>query len=176
LPRETRGYVPAFIAAAYVMNYASEHNIYPSEEPMYFQLDTVIVDNQMSIEKLALALNTTPEEIKMYNPSLKKGVIPFSTAGVSLTLPYHYAVRVAALRNDTNLNKQIDRDLIAMNREIEKEKPQKVVYQVKSGDYLAKIAKKYDVSVADLKRWNKGAIKGNKVSKGQKLKIYPNRA
>lgn len=176
LPRETRGYVPAFIAAAYVMNYASEHNIYPSDEPMFFQLDTVIVDNQMSIEKLALALNTTPEEIKMYNPSLKRGVIPFSTTGVSLTLPYHYAVRVAALRNDTNLNKQIDRDLMAMNREIEKEKPQKVVYQVKSGDYLAKIAKKYDVSVADLKRWNKGTIKGNKVNKGQKLKIYPNRA
>lgn len=176
LPRETRGYVPAFIAAAYVMNYASEHNIYPSEDNFYCQLDTVIVDNQMSIEKLALALNTTPEEIKFYNPSLKRGVIPFSSTGVSLTLPYHYAVKVAALRNDTNLNQKVDERLMAMNREIEKAHPDKVVYKVKSGDYLAKIAKKYDVSVADLKRWNKGKIKGNKVSKGQKLTIYPNRA
>ncbi len=175
LPRETRGYVPAFIAAAYVMNYASEHNIYPAEDEMYFHLDTVIVDNRMSIEKLALALNTTTEEIRNYNPSLRRGVIPFSSNGVVLTLPYHMAVKVAALRNDTNLSNQLNQDLIAMNREIENARPEKIVYKVKSGDYLAKIARKFDVSVADLKRWNKGVIRKNKVSRGQKLKIYSNK-
>jgi membrane-bound lytic murein transglycosylase D len=111
----------------------------------------------------------------MYNPMLKRGVIPFNSNGVMLTLPYHQAVRVAALRNDTNFNKQVNEELIALNRSIQnKQQPDKVIYKVKSGDYLAKIAKKYDVSVADLKRWNKKTIKGNKVSKGQKLKIYPN--
>jgi membrane-bound lytic murein transglycosylase D len=55
-------------------------------------------------------------------------------------------------------------------------KPSKIVYKVKSGDYLSKIAQKYEVSVADLKRWNKGVIKHNKVNKGQKLKIYSNKA
>jgi membrane-bound lytic murein transglycosylase D len=175
LPKETRGYVPAFIAAAYVMNYASEHNIYPAEDEMYFHLDTVMVDNNTSIEKLALSLGTTPAEIKMYNPMLKRGVIPFNSNGVMLTLPYHQAVRVAALRNDTNFNNQVNEELIALNRSIQnRQQSDKVVYKVKSGDYLAKIAKKYDVSVADLKRWNKKTIKGNKVSKGQKLKIYPN--
>lgn len=175
LPKETRGYVPAFIAAAYVMNYASEHNIYPAEDDMYFHLDTVMVDNNTSIEKLALSLGTTPAEIKMYNPMLKRGVIPFNSNGVMLTLPYHQAVRVAALRNDTNFSNQVNEELIALNRSIQsKQQPDKVVYKVKSGDYLAKIAKKYDVSVADLKRWNKKTIRGNKVSKGQKLKIYPN--
>lgn len=176
LPRETRGYVPAFIAAAYVMNYASEHNIYPAEDEMYYHLDTVMVDNRMSIEKLALALNTSAEEIRFYNPALRRGVIPFSSTGVMLTLPYHQAIMVAALRNDTNMSNQLNNELIAMNREIQNEKPDKVVYKVKSGDYLAKIARKYDVSVADLKKWNKSTIKKNKVSKGQRLNIYPNRA
>jgi len=177
LPRETRGYVPAFIAAAYVMNYASEHNLYPAENDMYYHLDTVMVDNRMSIEKLALALNTTTEDIRKYNPSLRRGVIPFSSNGIVLTLPYHQAVQVAMLRNDTNLNTQLNNELMAMSRDIERvQHPDKVIYKVKSGDYLAKIAKKYEVSVADLKKWNKGTIKNSKVTKGQKLKIYPNRA
>lgn len=179
LPRETRGYVPAFIAAAYVMNYASEHNIYPSEEEPYFHLDTVHVDNKMSIEKLAIALGTTSEEIKQYNPSLKRGVIPFNTEGTVLTLPYHHAVKVASLRYDSAFNMKLDANLIAMNRTSSSSKEigsDKIIYKVKSGDYLAKIAKKYDVSVAELKKWNKKTIRGNKVSKGQKLTIYPNRA
>ena len=177
LPRETRGYVPAFMAAVYVMNYASEHNIYPAENEMYYHLDTVMVDNRMSIEKLALALNTTTQEICKYNPSLRKGIIPFSSIGTTLTLPYHQAIKVVSLRSDTNLNNQLNNELMAMNREIEKvQHPDKVIYMVKSGDYLAKIAKKYEVSVADIKKWNKGAIKNSKVIKGQKLKIYPNRA
>jgi membrane-bound lytic murein transglycosylase D len=177
LPRETRGYVPAFIAAAYVMNYPSEHNIYPSEDEPYFHLDTVVVDSRMSIEKLALAIGTTVDEIKQYNPSLKKGVIPFNTEGTVLTLPYHQAIRVSALRHDSSFNNKIDENLLAINRSIQAQKsPEKVIYRVKSGDYLAKIAKKYDVSVAELKKWNRGTIRGNKVSKGQKLKIYTNQA
>ncbi|MDZ4669092.1 MAG: transglycosylase SLT domain-containing protein [bacterium] len=176
LPKETRGYVPAFIAAAYVMNYASEHNIYPAEDDMYFHLDTVMVENSTSIEKLALSLGITPEEIKQYNPALKRGVIPFNGNGVMLTLPYNHAVRVAALRSDTNINIRASKEMIALNREAQKKQTgNKVIYQVKSGDYLAKIAKKFDVSVADLKRWNNKTIKGSKVSKGQKLKIYPNK-
>jgi membrane-bound lytic murein transglycosylase D len=177
LPKETRGYVPAFIAAAYVMNYASEHNIYPAEEEPYFHLDTVMVDNRMSLEKLAFALGTSADEIKQYNPSLKRGVIPFNTEGTVLTLPYHHAVKVAALRHDTSFNNRLDENLLAMNKNVQAIKhSDKVIYKVKSGDYLTKIARKFEVSVAELKKWNKGKIKGNNVSKGQKLIIYPNRA
>jgi membrane-bound lytic murein transglycosylase D len=177
LPKETRGYVPAFIAAAYVMNYASEHNIYPAEEEPYFHLDTVMVDNRMSLEKLAYALGTSADEIKQFNPSLKQGIIPFNTEGTVLTLPYHHAVKVASLRYDTSFNNRLDEDLIAMNKSTQEIKhSDKVIYKVKSGDYLTKIARKFEVSVAELKKWNKGKIKGNHVSKGQKLIIYPNRA
>ncbi len=178
LPRETRGYVPAFIAATYVMNYASEHNIYPAPNNMYLHLDTVIVDNHISIQKLALAIQSTPEEIRQLNPSLKKGVIPFNPNGIVLTLPYQQAMRVAALRADTSFQSQVNGQWLALSSK-EKQAPVssgKVIYKVQSGDNLAKIAKKHDVSVAELKQWNKKVIKGSKVIKGQKLYIYPNRA
>lgn len=174
LPKETRGYVPAFIAATYVMNYAAEHNLYPTEEEMYYHMDTVMVDNKVSIEQLALALNVTPSEIKAWNPSLKRGYIPFSNNKVVLSLPYAHAVKVAELNNDTNFRNQSTEALTALNKQIESDKRAvgKINYKVKSGESLSKIAKKHDVSLADLKKWNKGKIRNNKVSKGQKLVIY----
>ncbi|MFY8021280.1 MAG: transglycosylase SLT domain-containing protein [Bacteroidia bacterium] len=174
LPRETRGYVPAFIAAAYVMNYAAEHNLYPAEEEMYYHMDTVMVDNKVSIEQLALALNVSPAEIKAWNPALKRGYIPFTNNKVVLSLPYAYAVKVAELNNDTNFRNQSTEALTALNQQIEADKKPagRISYKVKSGETLSKIAKKHDVSVAELKRWNKGKIRHNKVSKGQKLTIY----
>ncbi len=179
LPKETRGYVPAFIAAVYVMNYASEHNIYPAQNSMYLHLDTVIVDNHISIQKLAMAIQSTPEEIRLLNPSLKKGIIPFNPNGVVLTLPYHQAVRVAALRADTSFQSQVNEQWLALStkeKSVQTAPTNKVVYKVRAGDNLAKIAKKHDVSVAELKKWNKKTIKGGKVNKGQKINIYPNRA
>jgi membrane-bound lytic murein transglycosylase D len=174
LPKETRGYVPAFIAATYVMNYAAEHNLYPTEEEMYYHMDTVMVDNKVSIEQLALALNVTPSEIKAWNPSLKRGYIPFSNNKVVLSLPYAHAVKVAELNNDTNFRNQSTEALTALNKQIESDRRAvgKINYKVKSGESLSKIAKKHDVSLADLKKWNKGKIRNNKVSKGQKLVIY----
>lgn len=174
LPKETRGYVPAFIAATYVMNYAAEHNLYPTEEEMYYHMDTVMVDNKVSIEQLALALNVAPSEIKAWNPSLKRGYIPFSNNKVVLSLPYAHAVKVAELNNDTNFRNQSTEALTALNKQIESDKRAvgKINYKVKSGESLSKIAKKHDVSLADLKKWNKGKIRNNKVSKGQKLVIY----
>jgi membrane-bound lytic murein transglycosylase D len=174
LPKETRGYVPAFIAATYVMNYAAEHNLYPTEEEMYYHMDTVMVDNKVSIEQLALALNVTPSEIKAWNPSLKRGYIPFSNNKVVLSLPYAHVVKVAELNNDTNFRNQSTEALTALNKQIESDRRAvgKINYKVKSGESLSKIAKKHDVSLADLKKWNKGKIRNNKVSKGQKLVIY----
>lgn len=178
LPRETRGYVPAFIAAAYVMNYASAHNIYPSEDQINFHLDTVIVDNRFSLEQIALASGISPEEIKAYNPSLRRGYIPFSPKGVCLTLPYNQAMKVARLRIDTSISNSVGMQMLAYNRPAETRAVSsgRVVYKVRRGDQLATIARRYDVSISDLRKWNKKSIKGNKILKGQRLTIYPNRA
>jgi membrane-bound lytic murein transglycosylase D len=179
LPKETRGYVPAFIAAAYVMSYAAEHNLYADDSfAIYPHLDTVYLDNTWSLEKLALALNTTTDELLYYNPALRKNYLPFTGGKISLTLPYHYAVQVAALSNsdlqDEKLNERINNaNYIAQQQQSKKEKSKQIQYTIKRGDVLGGIARKFNVSVAELKSWNKGKIRGNTIQPGQKLNIYP---
>ncbi len=175
LPRETRGYVPAFIAATYVMEYASEHNIYPSEEVQFVKhTDTVMVDNSYSLNQLALKLNMSVDELKAFNPALRKGIIPFNNEKIALTLPYNKAIAFTNANADTGFRNKMNTEAIALNKQIQTEKkgiPAQTTYKVRRGDELASIAKKYDVTVKDIKRWNH--LKGNKIMAGQKLKIKP---
>jgi membrane-bound lytic murein transglycosylase D len=182
LPRETRGYVPAFIAATYVMEYAAEHNLYPNEDVEVFKhTDTILVDNSYSLNQLALQLGMTSEEIKLYNPALRKGVIPFSNDKVAITLPYDKAMLFANANKDIAFRSRMNNEAMALNKQIEAEKQvastrqtaSKVTYKVRKGDHLATIANKYDVSVNELKKWNH--LKGNQIKVGQKLFIKTNR-
>ena len=175
LPRETRGYVPAFIAANYSMNYASEHNIYPAELDLNYHTDTVQVDNRYSLEQLSMALDISVAEIKQLNPSLRKGYIPFTADKVSLTLPYNKVIKFASVNNIENLNLADEQLMVLANS-----KPKvltetdKIFYKVRKGDLLASIANEYNVTVKQLKKWNR--IKGYKLKKGQRLKIFTNKA
>ncbi len=172
LPKETRGYVPAFIGAAYMMNYAAEHNIYPSDEVVInFHTDTVHIDNRYSLPQLAEALQMDIEELKYYNPAIRKGIIPFSTDKIPLTLPYNKAILFTQLGNDTDFKSCMDEKLIALNTQIEKEKlqPKTILYKVKRGELLASIANKYDVTVKELKKWNH--LKSSKITAGKRIKI-----
>jgi membrane-bound lytic murein transglycosylase D len=174
LPRETRGYVPAFIAATYVMEYAAEHNIYPSEDsPIYKHMDTVMVDNTYSLNQLAGQLNMSIDEIRSYNPALCKGIIPFNGQKIALALPYNKAMDFTLANADVCFREQMNSEAIALNKAIEQKAvsaPAKnVTYKVKKGDQLAAVADKYNVTVKDLKRWNH--LKSNKIMVGQKLKI-----
>ncbi|MES2726888.1 MAG: transglycosylase SLT domain-containing protein [Bacteroidota bacterium] len=178
LPRETRGYVPAFIAATYAMNYASEHNIYPTELDLNYHTDTVLVDNRYSLEQLSMALEMPLDELKQLNPSLRKGFIPFTGEKISLTLPYNKVIKFSSINNFDNLN-LVDEHLIALADKQDKNyhkkhKQEKIYYKVKRGDLLASIAEQYDVSIKQLKKWNR--IKSSKLKKGQRLTIYPNKA
>jgi membrane-bound lytic murein transglycosylase D len=175
LPRETRGYVPAFIAATYAMNYASEHNIYPAELDLNYHTDTVQVDNRYSLEQLSMALDISVEEIKQLNPSLRRGYLPFTANKVSLTLPYNKIIKFASVNNIENLN-LADEQLMALANSKPKaiKDTDKIFYRVKKGDLLASIANEYNVTIKQLKKWN--SIKGSKLKKGQRLKIYTNKA
>ncbi|MFA6924500.1 MAG: LysM peptidoglycan-binding domain-containing protein [Bacteroidales bacterium] len=89
LPRETQGYVPAFIAVSYVMNYASEHNIYPLEPRItYHQLDTIKVNHTVTFEQISAILKIPQEDLKFLNPVYKKGIIPYIDESQSIILPY----------------------------------------------------------------------------------------
>lgn len=175
LPRETRGYVPAFIAATYAMNYASEHNIYPAELDLNYHTDTVQVDNRYSLEQLSMALDISVAEIKQLNPSLRRGYIPFTANKVSLTLPYNKIIKFSSVNNIENLN-LADEQLMALANSKPKvsKDTDKIFYRVRKGDLLASIANEYNVTVKQLKKWNR--IKGAKIKKGQRLKIFTNKA
>jgi len=167
LPTETQGYVPAFIAANYVMNYAAEHNIYPSvPNKTYFEVDTVIVKEQMSFEQIAQALDIAAEEIQYFNPQYRKNVIP--SGGNSMCLPK--AKIGTFLTNEKEIYAAIQAQQTVQGMVPVAYKEIKKTHTVKSGERLSTIARKYGVSVADIKSWNYIGRKG--VRPGKKLTIY----
>lgn len=166
LPIETQGYVPAFIAANYVMNYHAEHNIYPATpRKSYFEVDTVIIKEQMSFDQIGQALDISNEEILYFNPQYRKNVIP--AGGNMLCLPKDKIGLF--LTNEQGIyaaikSQQQHGEIIENVSEIKK------IHTVKHGEKLSSIARKYGVTVADLKNWNYIGRKG--VRTGKKLTVY----
>lgn len=174
LPSETRGYVPAFVAAAYFMNYASEHNIYPDETiEQVLHTDTILVDNRYNLSTLAEMLQVDPLLIKSMNPALRRGVIPFGQDKIAITLPYEKAQLFVQLQTNPEFKADLDSRLMVMNRKAPREVPlqhsQKSSYTVKRGDNLGAIARKHGVTVQQLQKWNK--LKGTSIKPGQRLRI-----
>jgi membrane-bound lytic murein transglycosylase D len=177
LPRETRGYVPAFIAVTYLLSYPSEHNLIPVPPVMtYFESDTVMVHQQASLAKIAEVINVSPELLKSLNPIYKRGIIPDSDEPMALCLP---TTKINTyLANTSKIftpETTITPSLFAstdISPEAENDKMVKKYHRVKSGEHLQSIAKKYRCSVSDIKNWNK--LKGNKLIAGQKLAVYVN--
>lgn len=87
LPAETRGYVPAFIAANYVMNYYNKHGIKPRVVKQHLVTDTVLVNNRVHFNQIANVLNIPVEEIRMLNPQFRKDIIPGNNHAYALVLP-----------------------------------------------------------------------------------------
>lgn len=168
LPRETQAYVPAFIAANYVMNYHAEHNIY-SQVPKksYFELDTAIMREPLTFDQLSKVLDIPVEELQYFNPMYKKNVIP--SGGHVLTLPK--AKIGQFISNEENiyaaLRLEADQQKVLAEASV---KEKQVYHTVRKSDKLATIARKYGVTVADLKTWNFIGKKG--IRPGRKLVIY----
>ncbi|MGZ3900176.1 MAG: LysM peptidoglycan-binding domain-containing protein [Bacteroidia bacterium] len=166
LPIETQGYVPAFIAANYVMNHGPEHNIYPAlPRKTYFEVDTVIVKEQMNFDQLSQALDVTKEEILYFNPQYRKNIIP--AGGNSMCLPKNkigiFLTNEQEIYNAINAQKQ-EGQLVENIEEIKR------THTVKPGEKLSSIARKYGVTVTDLRTWNYVGKKG--VRPGKKLTVY----
>lgn len=172
LPRETRGYVPAFIAVNYVFNYAPEHNIKPVDpEYYYYDTDTVTVNDVLAFDQLNEMFGIPMEEIKALNPTYKLGIIPSSQ-------DKKYLLR---LRNEyigTYLNNEqalydyktksgIEREKLLA--EVKKAKDRNI-HIVRSGENLGLIAKKYHVYVSQIKSWN--GLRSNTIYPGQKLVLF----
>ena len=172
LPRETRGYVPAFIAVNYVMNYPAEHNICPVDPGIIKNgIDTVMVHDVLHFDQINEMLGVPMKDIQFFNPQYKAQIIPATDKKpLVLQLPEKY------------VNDYIDheKELYTFKTKsgIDKEKLQERIKQmsdrsvhiVKKGDNLSLIAKKYHVSVKQLRSWNN--LKSDNLSIGQKLIVY----
>lgn len=167
LPLETQAYVPAFIAANYVMNYPTEHNIYASTpRKTYFEVDTAVLKEPMSFNQISAALDVSVDEIAYFNPQYRKGVIP--AGGNCLTLPK--AKIGTFLSNETEIyTAGKSQQLVALEGSVAVKEVQKT-HTVRNGEKLGTIARKYGVTIADLKSWNYIGKKG--IKSGKKLIVY----
>jgi membrane-bound lytic murein transglycosylase D len=174
LPRETQGYVPAFIAVNYVINYATEHNIYPIAPAfMHYEIDTVAVKDVVSFDQISEKLNIPREDIDFLNPCYMRGIIP-STKDETyyLRLPQKYIADF--INNETALyqyttSKGVEREKLLS---LLKNAPasERIFHKVKNGETLAMVAKRYGCSMGDLKRWNH--LRKSYIKRGQRLVVY----
>ena len=182
LPRETRGYVPAFIAAAYAMTYASEHHIYAGETGVPPTSDTVMVYQPLHFNQVASVIGVPTETIRQLNPQYKHDVVPAQDGKTySLALPVDATFSFAAYEDSIYAR---DRKTYFPDNRIAKiseakgyayagrtpDGKVKLIYTVKKGDVPGGIARKFGVRVADLNYWNN--IRRNMIRDGQKLVIY----
>jgi membrane-bound lytic murein transglycosylase D len=187
LPRETRGYVPSFIAANYVMTYYCDHNICPMDTQLPVDTDTIQISKRLHFAQIAAICHTDIDEIKSLNPQYKREIIP-GNAHHSYTLRLPHQQLIAFINSGDAVYAYNEKALFKNRSRVEvKETPvassrsskkgskgnsggSTVNYKIKKGDTLSSIAKKYNVSVADVRQWN--GLRGNSITAGKTLKIY----
>lgn len=183
LPRETRGYVPAFIAAAYTMNYYRDHNLSKQILDIDLHTDTIQISEQLHLMQVAEVLNIPIKNLRDLNPQYRYDIIPGSPTQI-----YNLAIPVSKVGNFIDLKDSIMayKDSVYFNPEkmittptsvnsrnqvdLPSDKYDKIYYTVKSGDNLGYIADWYDVRLSDIRYWNN--IPRNTIRSGQKLVIY----
>ena len=173
LPRETAGYLPAFYATYYILEYADEHDIRPEKSyTNRFETDTIIIKRQITFEQINKVLNTNDELLEFLNPQYKLNIIPF-VKGKNYTLRLPKNLLGKFVSNEEQIYAFAEADDAKREKSLPKytENPQRIRYRVRNGDYLGKIANRYRVSVSQIKRWN--GLRSNRLRIGQRLTIYP---
>ena len=173
LPRETRSYVPQFVAITYAMNYLKEHNLFPNEETHFVELDTIHLDGFVNIEYLAIGMGLPKDEILNINPELRLPAVFDHVKNYPLKIPASKAPYVRLHREELldSASKGEER-IKEMARKMSNNTYglAKIRYKVKRGDVLGTIAERYGVRIRDLRSWNR--ISGNMIRVGQRLNIW----
>lgn len=172
LPRETRGYVPAFIAVNYIMNYHKEHNISAAVNHSYaFLTDTIKIYKAMNFEQISAYVELPVEHIKFLNPMYRLGYIPGDEKGKPLCLPMSKVGLY--LSNEAAILADMRRKAVKDSLEGKPQKPVEppmIVHSVRSGEFLGYIAEKYKVRVSEIMAWNNKS--NTRLKPGEKLTIY----
>jgi membrane-bound lytic murein transglycosylase D len=182
LPRETRGHVPAFIAATYVMNYYREHNLKPAPVSFPVASDTIIITRNLHMAQISEVLGIPLPLLHDMNPQFRTDIIPASSGHQVLRLPLEQTARFIDHEKDIyaykdsvffNPEKVVVNPTSVDSRGIEEPPPgnyAKLTYTVKSGDNIGFISTWYNVRASDIRYWNN--IRRNTIRAGQKLTIY----
>ena len=164
LPRETRGYVPAFIAVNYVMNHYQDHGIVAKAPMMtYFESDTVHISSQLSFAQISELLDVPVETIEFLNPVYKQKIIPGTGDYNVLNLPKDKSA-LFVLNEDSLYEAEVVVTAPAVVEEVRK------THIVRKGEYLGLIANRYRVSVGNIRQWN--GLRSSRINPGQRLIIY----
>ena len=187
LPKETRGYVPAFIAANYIMTYYCEHNICPMTTRLPAKTDTVMVDRNVHLEQIAAVCNIDIEQLRTLNPSYRRDIAPGATKLSAIRLPQTevgkfidmqdsiYAYNAEALftkRATVEVNDNTPtytRSSSSRSKSKKRTSRRGKTVTIKSGQTLSEIAKKNGTTVAKLKKLN--GLKGTNIRAGKKLRV-----
>ena len=172
LPRETRGYVPAFIGASYAYAYHRQHGIDPEPAPVPLSVDTVRIDHLMHFQQIASTIDLPVETLRLLNPQYKLDIVPATTKTYTLVLPQRnvsqYIAHETEIRGKDSL--YLKEYINPANIEKKRQQQSGTVYVVKRGDTLGAIARRYHVTVSQLMRWNK-LKSAHKLRIGQRLRI-----
>ncbi len=173
LPKETRGYVPAFIAANYIMTYYCEHYISPMEMRMPESTDTIHVSRPLNLNQVADVCKINIDELRALNPEFKKDLIPGNEKPYALRLPTNMVSTfidkedsIYAYKADTYLTR---RSTVAVKNAMGTSKGKAVYHRIRNGETLGGIAARYGVSINQLRRLN--GIKGSNIRAGKSLRI-----
>lgn len=187
LPRETRGYVPAFIAANYIMNYYGEHNIQPYRARIPATTDTLLINKDVKMEQIATVCGIDIDEIKALNPQYQTTLIPGYRTTCTLRLPQDQLLKFIDLQDsvyayDVTNEPQVSSQDMNVNEITEKTTVKKSSRSksrsrsssakritVRSGQTLGEIARRNHTTVAKLRSLN--GIRGSNIRAGQKLRV-----
>lgn len=172
LPRETRGYVPAFIAATYAYNYHRQHQITPIEPPIPLAVDTIRVNRITHFQQIASTIDVDVETLRALNPQYRLDIIPASTKPYTLVLPQRVVTRyieneAAIMAKDSMYLKEY---INPANLDKKRMERATTIHRIKRGETLGGIARRYGVTVNQLMRWN-GIKNASRIREGQRIRI-----
>ena len=173
LPKETRGYVPGFIAANYVITYYCEHGICPMESELPAVSDTIHINRDLHFQQVASVCNIDIEQLRSLNPQYKKDIVPGNSRVYALRLPNN-TVGTFIERQDSiyayDTKKLLPkRSTVAVSDGTSKNSKGAQYHKIRKGDTLGGIASRYGVSVAQIRKLN--GIKGNNIRAGRSIRI-----
>ncbi|MBR3029756.1 MAG: LysM peptidoglycan-binding domain-containing protein [Bacteroidales bacterium] len=177
LPRETRGYVPAFVAALYVLTYYPEHNIVPTQIGLPAHVDTFMVNRNLHFGQISENIGVSMEELRDMNPQYLYDIIPGDTHQYQLILPYNYTLafvdkekEIYGYKDSLYFNPVRMKQISSGSSVASTGSGSYTTYRVKSGDTLGAIARRYGTTVNNIKSWNN--LRSNTIKVGQRLRIY----